>query len=179
MLPKFATAVAPILPLPKGEGRGEGEFRRVSPVRFIETAFFWARPDCRSAALINTPLQRGDRALRAVRNCFNSFHQMRPSPIHRFNGSPVHRFSDSPIPRFNAPTVHRFHDSTIQRFNVLTILLLLLTAPAALSRADELAEKGRAVFKKNQHAVVTVQLVLKSKFSMAGTGGQSSESRGL
>ncbi len=45
------------------------------------------------------------------------------------------------------------------------------------SRADELTDKGRAVFQKNQHAVVTVQLVLKNKFSMAGRGGQSTESR--
>src|SRR5207244_2471265 len=44
-------------------------------------------------------------------------------------------------------------------------------------RADELAEKGRAILAKNQHAVVTVQLVLKSKFSVSGAGGQSSESR--
>lgn len=43
--------------------------------------------------------------------------------------------------------------------------------------ADELAEKGRAIFKANQHAVVTVQLVVKSKFSMGGMGGQANESR--
>ena len=48
---------------------------------------------------------------------------------------------------------------------------------ATLSLADELAEKGRAVFKSNQHSVVTVQLVVKSKISMTGMGGQSNESR--
>src|SRR5690348_15910671 len=61
----------------------------------------------------------------------------------------------------------------------------LRTIPAALlfcflsqaCGADELAAQGRAIFKQHQHAVVTVQLVLKSKFSMAGMGGQSSESR--
>src|SRR5438552_4553968 len=45
------------------------------------------------------------------------------------------------------------------------------------SRADELADKGRAVFKKNQHVVVTVQLVLKSKVSFGGRGGEANESR--
>jgi hypothetical protein len=46
-----------------------------------------------------------------------------------------------------------------------------------VSSADDLGEKGRAIFKKNQHCVVTVQIVLKSKLSMAGRGGESSESR--
>lgn len=43
--------------------------------------------------------------------------------------------------------------------------------------ADELAEKGRAIYKQHQHAVVTVQLVLKSKFSVGGRGAESNESR--
>lgn len=57
-------------------------------------------------------------------------------------------------------------------------LAAALVFPAALSaRADPLADQGRAIFKKNEHVVVTVQLVIKSKFSMGGMGGQSSESR--
>jgi hypothetical protein len=56
----------------------------------------------------------------------------------------------------------------------LTIGLLCV---AFIAKGDELAEKGRAILSKNQHAVVTVQLVLKSKFSVPGMGGQSSESR--
>jgi hypothetical protein len=52
---------------------------------------------------------------------------------------------------------------------------LFLLSPA--SHADDLAEKGRAIFKKNQHSVVTVQIVVKSKFSVGGMGGQSNESR--
>jgi S1-C subfamily serine protease len=52
--------------------------------------------------------------------------------------------------------------------------LALLAAP---SRADELADKGRAVFKNNQHVVVTVSVVIKSKFSMGGFGGPANESR--
>src|SRR5262249_47068456 len=43
--------------------------------------------------------------------------------------------------------------------------------------ADDFADKGRTIFKKNQHSVVTVQIVVKSKFSMGGIGGQSNESR--
>jgi hypothetical protein len=59
--------------------------------------------------------------------------------------------------------------------NAKIIVALLLACSTCM--ADELAEKGRAIYKKNQHAVVTVQLVLKSKMSMSGFGGQSSESR--
>src|SRR2546430_17403119 len=44
-------------------------------------------------------------------------------------------------------------------------------------RADEMAEKARAVFKKNQSSVVTVQLVVKSKMGFAGAGGDSRESK--
>jgi serine protease Do len=49
----------------------------------------------------------------------------------------------------------------------LFVLTFLLAALAAPSRADELAGKGREIFKKNQHAVVTVQEVL--KMSRAGS----------
>jgi len=57
------------------------------------------------------------------------------------------------------------------------ILAAVLTLLAGTGQADDLADKGRAIFKEHQHSVVTVQLVLKSKFSMTGLGGQSSESR--
>lgn len=46
---------------------------------------------------------------------------------------------------------------------------------ASASRADELAEKGREVFKKNQRAVVTVQLVQKLTFSSGGRSGEAQE----
>ena len=55
--------------------------------------------------------------------------------------------------------------------------VLLLTNFAAPSRADELADKGREIFKKNQRAVVTVQVVVKMKFSLPGMGGQANESK--
>jgi len=46
-------------------------------------------------------------------------------------------------------------------------LALVVASLAVPSRADELAEKGREIFKKNQHAVVTVQEVM--KVSAGGT----------
>jgi hypothetical protein len=62
------------------------------------------------------------------------------------------------------------------KFAILLCAALLGPVPT-LSRADDIADKGRGVFQKYQHAVVTVQLVLKSKISMGGRGGQSNESR--
>jgi S1-C subfamily serine protease len=59
-----------------------------------------------------------------------------------------------------------------------SLWLLVLGSSGALCFADELAEKGREVFKKNRRSVVTVQIVVKTKFSMAGSSGQSNESRG-
>jgi len=53
----------------------------------------------------------------------------------------------------------------------------LLAGFASLSRADEMADKGREIFKKNQRAVVTVQVVVKMKFSVPGMGGQANESK--
>ena len=48
-----------------------------------------------------------------------------------------------------------------------------LSGMTLIARADEFAEKGRDVFKQNQHAVVTVQVVIK----VSGAGGRSSESK--
>ena len=56
-------------------------------------------------------------------------------------------------------------------FRKYLFLAAFLVFTLITSRADELADKGRAVFKKNQHVVVTVQLVLKSKVSFGGRGG--------
>jgi hypothetical protein len=54
------------------------------------------------------------------------------------------------------------------------VLALLLTGVASPSRADELAEKGRVIFKQHQHAVVTVQVVVKVSYPGAA---RSSENR--
>jgi hypothetical protein len=60
--------------------------------------------------------------------------------------------------------------------NRLSIFLLFCLL-AARGFADELADKGRAIFKQYQHTVVTVSIVLKSKISVGGMGGQSNEAR--
>jgi S1-C subfamily serine protease len=57
---------------------------------------------------------------------------------------------------------------------ILFALLLVLAGVALPCRADELGEKGREIFKKHQHAVVTVQVVLKITYSGAA---KSSETR--
>ena len=56
------------------------------------------------------------------------------------------------------------------KLNLMTAALALL---AATCHADELADKGRDIFKKNQHSVVTVQVVLKA----TGRSGNPSESK--
>jgi S1-C subfamily serine protease len=47
-------------------------------------------------------------------------------------------------------------------------LALLLAGFAAPIQADDLAEKSRAILTKNQHAVVTVEIVLKLSYSSSG-----------
>jgi hypothetical protein len=59
----------------------------------------------------------------------------------------------------------------------LMAAVLLPGLRAGLCRADELAEKGRDILSKNQHAIVTVEIVLKMKFSLPGMGGQANEYR--
>jgi len=56
----------------------------------------------------------------------------------------------------------------------MVIALILLTATA---RADDIADKGRDIFKKNQHAVVTVQVVLKASYSSGGRSSDPNESK--
>jgi len=56
-------------------------------------------------------------------------------------------------------------------------IVVLFTLWAACARADELADKGRDIFKKNQHAVVTVQVVLKTTYSGGGRSGNPQESK--
>src|SRR5664280_3591149 len=55
---------------------------------------------------------------------------------------------------------------------VLGALVLGLAGVAVPGQASELAEKGREIFKQNQQAVVTVQVVLKMS-----NAGRSRESR--
>jgi len=59
-------------------------------------------------------------------------------------------------------------------YRFLLILTCLMTA--SLSRAQDLTAKGREIFKKHQTSVITIELVIKSKFGFGG-GGDARESR--
>jgi S1-C subfamily serine protease len=55
-------------------------------------------------------------------------------------------------------------------------LALILPALAIPCQASEMAIRGRAIFEKHQKSVVTIQMVLRSKFSMPGMASESEES---
>lgn len=54
---------------------------------------------------------------------------------------------------------------------------LLVASLVMPCTADELADKGREIFKKNQRSVVTVQIVQKTTFSVPGQGSPSRETK--
>ena len=56
-------------------------------------------------------------------------------------------------------------------------MALISLSITAASRADDVGEKGHDVFKKNQHAVVTVQVVLKVSSAAGGRSSNPSESK--
>lgn len=60
------------------------------------------------------------------------------------------------------------------KVNGLLIALALTAAPA---RADEISEKGLAVFNKNSEAVVTLEIVLKTSFSSNGRSSGPKEAK--
>jgi hypothetical protein len=57
--------------------------------------------------------------------------------------------------------------------SIAAVIICLIASLGQNAGADQLAEKGREILKKNQHAVVTVQVVIKT----SGTGGRSRESK--
>jgi hypothetical protein len=59
----------------------------------------------------------------------------------------------------------------------VSLLLALMAGLAAPARADELGDQGREVFQKHQRTVVTVEIVLKTKYSLPGLGSQDNESK--
>ncbi len=61
--------------------------------------------------------------------------------------------------------------------NKLNLMAAALTFLAVTCQADELADKGRDIFKKNQHAVVTVQVVLKTTYSGSGRSSNPRETK--
>jgi hypothetical protein len=64
-----------------------------------------------------------------------------------------------------------------QALNLVLTLAFMLAGPAATSRADEVSEKGREIFKRYQHAVVTVQAVM--KISYPGTAKSTENKQDL
>ena len=54
---------------------------------------------------------------------------------------------------------------TFKKFIVLSFTVLSI---GQTLRADDIAEKGRAILEKNQDAVVTIQVVMKGKWEMKG-----------
>jgi hypothetical protein len=69
-----------------------------------------------------------------------------------------------------------FNRHTSPKASFCALAFAVLVCMPGLS-ADDLADKGRAIFNKHQRGVVTVQIVLKNKFSMGGMGSQSNEAR--
>ncbi len=61
------------------------------------------------------------------------------------------------------------------RHALFTTAVLLLSA--AVARPDMVSEKGREIFQAHKGAVVTVEVVVKMKFSMPGMGSQEDESK--
>ena len=59
----------------------------------------------------------------------------------------------------------------------LRLIAMAWTLLAATCHADELADKGRDIFKKNEHAVVTVQVVLKTTYSGNGRSSNPGETK--
>jgi S1-C subfamily serine protease len=57
----------------------------------------------------------------------------------------------------------------------LYVIAMAWTLAAAMCRADEFSDKGRDIFKKNQHAVITVQAVLKTTYSGNGRSSNPTE----
>jgi S1-C subfamily serine protease len=70
--------------------------------------------------------------------------------------------------------MHLSHASRITHHASRIALAFLLAGLTVPSRADELAQKGRDIFNQHQHAVVTVQVVIKVSYSGAS---RSSENR--
>lgn len=60
---------------------------------------------------------------------------------------------------------------------LLGVVVAVAVGYTSASLAGELEDQGRAIVDKNQKAVVTVQMVIKQKFSMAGMGTQDNESK--
>lgn len=63
------------------------------------------------------------------------------------------------------------------RFFVLLTLTAAVCLCALTAVAGEAEEQARAIFQKNKDAVVTVQMVIKQRYSMSGMGSREHESK--
>jgi hypothetical protein len=61
--------------------------------------------------------------------------------------------------------------------NKLPIAVALLVGLAPTAHTDEISDKGREIFKKQQKTVVTVQVVQKVTYSAGGRSGESQEAK--
>jgi S1-C subfamily serine protease len=62
-------------------------------------------------------------------------------------------------------------------YRVIVVIVLISVTSAFFAQADEVAEKAREVFKRQQKAVVTVQIVLKATYTSSGRTSPASETK--
>src|SRR6266850_391599 len=62
-------------------------------------------------------------------------------------------------------------------YQVIVAIVLISVTSAFFAQADEVAEKAREVFKRQQKAVVTVQIVLKATYTSSGRTSPASETK--
>ena len=62
-------------------------------------------------------------------------------------------------------------------FKTQSIIAAMLLMVAFTARTDEISDKGREIFKKQQKAVVTVQLVQKVSYAASGRASEPRESK--
>jgi hypothetical protein len=60
--------------------------------------------------------------------------------------------------------------------HLLGLAVVLVMAIPLLHAAEDIVSKGRQVFDQHRHAIVTVQLVVRSKFSFSGMANEARES---
>ena len=63
----------------------------------------------------------------------------------------------------------------LERIAAWTFVAVLGIGSVQFVRADELADKGRDLLNKHQHAIMTVEVVMKMRFSLPGLASQANE----
>src|SRR3954471_19002550 len=65
----------------------------------------------------------------------------------------------------------------MEGWNFLMAVVAVCCFLCSSARAQDVASKGREIFEKNRASVVTVQLVVKNKFGVAGVANEAQESK--